>query len=200
MTFPISDLDLDLSNINKNLPLELFNVINDTINETSVVCPELVIGDHFTENSQMSLADYGFFLSFRNGKTLQSDIEDYMSNFKIGIEPFSKQHISKQRMFIKPEYFKRLSRNFLCNIDYSIDNTYLKTFKGFFLLAGDGSDEKLPDFQKSAKNLIFITHQNTENHVWANFHQYRMYLMDLHLDGILGNYKEGELPLMQQFI
>ena len=121
-----------------------------------------------------------------------------MSNFKIGIEPFSKQHISKQRMFIKPEYFKRLSRNFLCNIDYSIDNTYLKTFKGFFLLAGDGSDEKLPDFQKSAKNLIFITHQNTENHAWANFHQYRMYLMDLHLDGILGNYKEGELPLMQQ--
>ena len=51
----------------------------DTINETSVVCPEFVIGNHFTDKSKMSLADFGFFFNFRKGKTLQRDIEDYMS-------------------------------------------------------------------------------------------------------------------------
>ena len=65
-----------------------------------------------------------------------------MSNFKMGLDPFSRQYISKQRMFILPEYFKSINRNFLINIDYSIDNSYLKTFKGFFLIAGDGSDMK----------------------------------------------------------
>ena len=129
MSFAISDLDLDFNNVNNELPCELFDVINDTINETSVVCPEYVIGNHFTSNSQMSLADFGFFFTFRNGKTLQSDIENYMSNFKMDISPFSKQYLSKQRMFIKPEYFKSLNRNFLCNIDYSIHNPSFKTYK-----------------------------------------------------------------------
>lgn len=62
MSFAISDLDLDFNNVNNELPCELFDVINDTINETSVVCPEYVIGNHFTSNSQMSLADLDFSL------------------------------------------------------------------------------------------------------------------------------------------
>ena len=82
----------------------------------------------------MSLADFGFFFTFRNGKTIQSDIENYMSNFKLGIDPFSRQYVSKQRMFIQPEYFKCLSRNFIVNINYSPYNGYLKTFKGLFFI------------------------------------------------------------------
>ena len=78
--------------------------------------------------------DNSILSDYRNGKTLQSDIENYMSNFKMDISPFSKQYLSKQRMFIKPEYFKSLNRNFLCNIDYSIHNPSFKTYKGFFLL------------------------------------------------------------------
>ena len=120
MSFAIPDLELDFNNVNNEMPCELFDVINDTINETSVVCPEYIIGNHFTSNSQMSLADFGFFFTFRNGKTLQSDIENYMSNFKMGIDPFSKQYLSKQRMFIKPEYFKNLNREFILRIDYNI--------------------------------------------------------------------------------
>lgn len=146
MTFDSSNPELNFSNMQTELPWELFDIIVDTVEETSVVCPEFVIGNHFTPNSQMNLADFGFFLSFRNCKTLQSDIEDYMSNFKIGVEPFSRQYVSKQRMFILPEYFKCINRNFLTNIDYSIDNACLKTYNGFFLIAGDGSDMKLPDF------------------------------------------------------
>ena len=148
------ELELDFNNIHDDLPPELFDVVVDTINETSVVCPEFVIGNHFTDNSKMSLADFGFLFSFRNGKTLQSDIEYYMSNFKMGVDPFSRQHISKQRMFILPEYFKRINRNFLANIDYSINNPNLNTFKGFFLIGGDGSMRNCPIFPKFVKNSM----------------------------------------------
>ena len=126
------EVQLDFNNIHDELPQELFDAVVDTIEETSVVCPEFIIGNHFTDNSKMNLADFGFFFSFRNGKTLQSDIEYYMSNFKMGLDPFSRQYISKQRMFILPEYFKNINRNFLINIDYSIDNSYLKHLKASF--------------------------------------------------------------------
>ena len=178
MSFAISDLDLDFNNVNNELHCELFDVINDTINETSVVCPEYVIGNHFTSNSQMSLADFGFFFTFRNGKTLQSDIENYMSNFKMDISPFSKQYLSKQRMFIKPEYFKSLNRNFLCNIDYSIHNPSFKTYKGFFLLGCDGSDEKLPDFPQIREEFNIHNTPRYTKPCMANFHQYKMYSTD----------------------
>ena len=49
-------------------------------------------------------------------------------------------------MFIKPEYFKNLNREFILRIDYNILNPFYKTYNGFFVYAIDGSDEKLPDY------------------------------------------------------
>ena len=103
MEFDSSNLKLDFNNINQELPPELFDIVVNTIEETSVVCPEFVIGNHFTDKSKLSLSDWGFFLFFKNDKTLQSDIEFYMSNFKMGVSPYSRQYVSKQRMFILPE-------------------------------------------------------------------------------------------------
>ena len=51
MEFNPYDLKLDFNNINQELPPELFDIVVDTIEETSVVCPEFVIGNHFTDNS-----------------------------------------------------------------------------------------------------------------------------------------------------
>ena len=161
-------------------------------------CPEFVIGNHFTDNSKMSLADFGFFFTFRNGKTIQSDIENYMSNFKIDVNPFSRQYISKQRMFIKPEYFKCLSRNFLSNINYSPDTHCLNTYKGLFLLAGDGSDEKLPDYPEIREEFNIHNTPKYTKPCMGKFSSIQDVLNGFMLDGILGNYKEGELPLMHQ--
>lgn len=192
------DLKLDFTNINQELPGELFDVIVDTIDETSVVCPEFVIGNHFTDNSNMSLSDFGFFLFFRNGKSLQSDIEYYMSNFKMDISPFSRQYVSNQRMFILPEYFKCVNRNFLTKIDYSIFNPYLKTFKGFFLIAGDGSDMKLPDYPEIREEFNVNNTLKYTKPCMGKLSSLQDVLNGFILDGILGNYKEGELPLMQE--
>ena len=60
----------------------------DTINETSVVCPEFVIGNHFTDKSKNELSRVWFFLLLlEKVKHYRENIEDYMSNFKIGVEP-----------------------------------------------------------------------------------------------------------------
>ena len=72
MVYSISDLDLNFCNMNDELPCELTDVIKDTIAETAVVCPEYVIGNHFTVNSELSLAEFALFFIFREGKTLQS--------------------------------------------------------------------------------------------------------------------------------
>ena len=146
MVYSISDLDLNFCNMNDELPCELTDVIKDTITETAVVCPEYVIGNHFTENSELSLAEFAFFFIFREGKTLQSDIEMFMSNFKTDVEPFSRQYLSYIRNLIQPKLFKDINHNFLCNINYSPYTPGFNTYKGFFLYGCDGSDEKLPDF------------------------------------------------------
>ena len=97
MVFPISEIDLTFNNFHEEIPYDVVDIIKETIYETSIVCPEYVIGNHFTDNSQMSLADYGFFFTFREGKTIQSDIENYMSNFKMGVDPFSRQNIMQSK-------------------------------------------------------------------------------------------------------
>ena len=50
------------------VPHDVSNILMDTFYETSIVCPEYVIGNHFTSNSEMSLAEYGLFFTFREGK------------------------------------------------------------------------------------------------------------------------------------
>ena len=158
------------------------------------------IGNHFTDNSQMSLADYGFFFTFREGKTIQSDIENYMSNFKMGVDPFSRQNICSQRMFIKPEYFKALSREFLCQIDYTINNPIFKTYKSFFLYAIDGSDEKLPDYPWIREAFNIHSTSNYTKPCMGKFSSVQDVNNGFIWDGILDDYKAGELPLAQKHL
>ena len=90
-------------------------------------------------------------------KIIQSDIECFMSDFKMSEIGLSRQNISKQRMFIKPEYFKNLNREFILRIDYNILNPFYKTYNGFFVYAIDGSDEKLPDYPQVREAFKYFT-------------------------------------------
>ena len=139
----------------------------------------------------MSLADFGFFFTFREGKTLQSDIETFMSNFKPDIDAFSKQFISKQRMYIKPTYFKDLSSEFLCRLDYTVHNPLFKNCKDFFLYAIDGSDEKLPDYPWIREAFNIHSTPNYTKPCMGKFSSVQDVNNGFILDGLLGNYKEG---------
>ena len=151
----------------------------DTFYETSIclsrICNRVIIS---LLNSEMSLAEYGLFFTFREGKSIQSDIECFMSDFKMSeTEIELDRYISKQRnVYVKPEYFKNLNREFILRIDYNILNPFYKTYNGFFVYAIDGSDEKLPDYPQVREAFKYFTvHLIIENLAWANFHQYKTY-------------------------
>ena len=174
----------------------IFDQIHETLKETAVPCPEYVIGNHFGSNAKMSLYDHANFFCFREGKTLQADIENYMINYKKGIDPISRQAVSKQRQFIKPEFFKVINRNYLSKIKYDNGNSLINRHKGFLYVAGDGSDFELPDFLEVREEFGIINTPKYTKPCMGKFSALMDVTNGFLLDGIIGNYKEGELPLM----
>ena len=87
-----------------------FDHVLDAIHDVCQDSGKYVIGNHFTDQSSMSLVDWATFLSFKEDKTLQSDIEDYITKYRPEIEIPSKQFISSQRTFIKPFLFQDISK------------------------------------------------------------------------------------------
>lgn len=66
-------------------------------------------------------------------------MEDYIEDsLNCDFSHYSRPALSKQRTFINPLVFKE--------INYTGNNSFFDDFKGFYILAGDGSDFELPDF------------------------------------------------------
>ena len=56
-----------------------FDHVLDAIKSITQNSEKYVIGNHFTEQSRLTLDDWAIFLSFKEDKTLQSDIENYIT-------------------------------------------------------------------------------------------------------------------------
>ena len=177
-----------------------FDHVLDAIHDVCQDSGKYVIGNHFTDQSSMSLADWATFLSFKEDKTLQSDIEDYITKYKPEIEIPSKQFISSQRTFIKPFLFQDISKKYLELIDYKTDNQTFKTFKGFRLCAGDGSDFEIPDFPETREEFNIKNTPNYRKPAMCKFSSIQDVLNGFILDGIVDDYKAAELPLMHQHL
>ena len=177
-----------------------FDHVLDAIHDVCQDSGKYVIGNHFTEQSSMSLADWATFLSFKEDKTLQSDIEDYITKYRPEIEIPSKQFISSQRTFIKPFLFQDISKKYLELIDYKTDNQTFKTFKGFRLCAGDGSDFEIPDFPETREEFNIKNTPNYRKPAMCKFSSIQDILNGFILDGIVDDYKAAELPLMHQHL
>lgn len=177
-----------------------FDYVLDAINDVTQKSEKYVIGNHFTEQSSLSLADWATFLSFKEDKTLQSDIENYISNYKPELDIPSKQFISSQRSYIKPIMFQDISKRYLELIDYKDDNQTFKTFKGFRLCAGDGSDFEIPDFPETRAEFNIKNTPKYRKPAMCKFSSIQDILNGFILDGTVSDYKAGELPLMHQHL
>lgn len=177
-----------------------FDHVLDAINDVAKNSEKYVVGNHFTEQSNMSLADWGVFLSFKEDRTLQSDIENYITNYKPELDIPSKQFISSQRTYIKPVFFQDISKKYLELIDYKNDNQTFKTFKGFRLLAGDGSDFEIPDFPETREEFNIKDTPKYRKPAMCKFSSVQDVLNGFILDGIVDDYKSAELPLMHQHL
>jgi hypothetical protein len=103
----------------------------------------------FSRERKMSFDDFIIYLFGNKGKTTVLELDDFA---KIKYDDIleckkmkvSKQDISKQRIYIKPEFFKDVNEASIKKM-YSDKFDSLKKFKGFFLLLIDGSEVNLPN-------------------------------------------------------
>ena len=177
-----------------------FDYVLDAINEVTQNSEEYVIGKHFTDQSSLSLADWATFLSFKEDKTLQSDIENYITKYKPDLDILSKQFISSQRTYIKPVLFQDISKKYLELIDYKNDNRTFKTFKGFRLCSGDGSDFEIPDFPETRAEFNIKNTLKYRKPAMCKFSSIQDVLNGFVLDGMVADYKAAELPLIHQHL
>ena len=103
---------------------------------------DYIYGDNrFIRHKYWSFLDYVKHIIFRNKTTLRHSIN---SMYKIlhgyGFKKITASAFCQQRKFIKAEVFKEINKCFLKNIGITDDKKILKTFKGFRVFAGDGSD------------------------------------------------------------
>ena len=155
----------------------------------------------FTRKSKFSFKDYITFIYFNKGLSNQANLEDFVEDdFTNELETITRQAFSKQRTYIKPEVFKEISKQYLININYTKNNDFFKEFQGFRLLGGDGSDFEIPDFEEVRKEFGIKNTDKYRKPANAKFSSIMDLLNGFLLDGILGNYKNGELPLMHQNI
>ncbi len=116
----------------------------------------------FIRNRKMNFQDYIWYLIFQKGRTSSMELDEYLKSknntYKIGI---SKQAFSKQRLNLKPEIFIDLYKDYLDDF-YTNSKEEVKTYKGYYVLAIDGSMFEIPNTE--ALREIFKTQKNSSGH------------------------------------
>lgn len=131
------------------------------------------------------------------GTSNQADLEDFIEDdYTNNLETITRQALSKQRVFINPLVFKEISKEYLRLIGYNRNNYFFKEYKGFRLYGGDGSDFEIPDFEEVRRDFGIKDTPKYRKPAMAKFSSIMDLLNGFILDGIIGNYKQAELPLM----
>ena len=180
----------------------MFYYIKNTFDNIVKPIDKYVIGENkFTRNSKFSFKDYVTFLCFNKGTSNQADLEDFVEdNFTTDIQQITRQAFSKQRTYIYPIVFKEISKQYLLEINYHKNYDFFKTYEGFRLFGGDGSDFEIPDFEEVRKEFQIKDTEKYRKPAQAKFSSIMDLLNGFILDGIIGNYKQAELPLMHKNI
>ena len=154
----------------------------------------------FSRNRKFEFQDIIKFFLFNKGSSNQDDLDDFLEDKfdEVDLE-LTRQNLSQQRTFIDPLVFKEISKEYLKNINYNVNNPLFKTFNGFFLIAGDGSNFEIPDFEDvrkefGIKNDSLVRRKPSD----AKFSGLMDVMNGFLLDGIIGNHRQAELPLMHQ--
>lgn len=154
----------------------------------------------FTRERKFNFKDMTTFFLFNKGSANQNDLDDFIEDKfdEVDIE-LTRQNLSQQRTFINPDVFKEISKEYLKNINYHSNNQLFKTYNGFLLFAGDGSDFEIPDFKEvreefKVKNNSLVKKEPAN----AKFSGIMDVLNGFLLDGIIANHGQAELPLMHE--
>lgn len=151
----------------------------------------------FIRNRKMTFAKLIMFLMNLIRKSLQIEIDDFIDLLNEDME-YSKQALSKSRMKLKPEAFKELNEVLLKG-KYEENN--IKKYKGYRLLAIDGSTVELPRTKELLEKFGEMKTKNKEvKIVGARTSLLYDIENELIIDGTICKYKSSERDLAESHI
>ena len=155
---------------------------------------------HFTRDRKWPFSVFINFMIFRIKTTIRHSINHmYKLLNEFDFKKISPSDFSQQRIFIDPEAFKVINREFLKNIGITDKKRSMKTFKGKRVFAGDGSDLEI--FNLLSTRFDFKVKSKTKKYTYpaiAKFSAVMDVLNGYLIDGTLGNFKEGDLPMIHK--
>jgi hypothetical protein len=155
----------------------------------------------FTRNRKQSFANTLLLMINFLTKSLSLEIENFVHSLKreiISARPFTKSAFVQARKKISPEVFRHLS-NFLIQEFYT-DNLDVELFKGFRILAVDGSRITLPTTQELEDQFGKTTNQSDTYIIQAKVSVLYDVLNNFVLDGILSPVSIGEREMALQHL
>lgn len=172
----------------------------------------IIFGSELKEKSRLSEKDFtrcrkvGFvtllcMILNMIKKSTQLEIDDFMKKFGPDDERYStytKQSFSEARQKLSPEAFRILNNGFVQK--YYEDNDY-KKYKGFRLLAVDGSSIEVPNTEELRKHYGYAGNNNAKQKA-ARAQSSTLYDLEngIVLSSLLGRYDDSERELAMKNI
>ena len=152
-----------------------------------------VLETDFLRRRKQSFPGTVLFLVNLTTKSLAMEIENFISLFKnhFNIKAFTKSAFVQYRKKIKPEVFKHLS-DVIVNEFYTDNETGIKRWKGFRLLAVDGSRLTLPNTDELEGIYGVTRNQNESGVVQCRVSVLYDVINNYVIDGILSPLSKGE--------
>jgi hypothetical protein len=184
--------------VRKNCAFVL-NKLRETIFSEEIILKYKNNPTDFTRNRKQPFGQMLVFMLNLVKKSLVIEIDNFVQFLKLKtdlkeINDFTNSAFVQRRMKINPEVFKHLSAVIIENT-YLESNTTIKYFKGFRLLAVDGSKVTLPYHEKLKE--AFGESKNNTNTTIVQGRASILYdvLNHIALDSVLENLKIGEREL-----
>lgn len=179
--------------------LAILNILRDEVFSDKIILDYKMNETDFTRKRKQPFGSVLLFMFNLLRKSLVIEIDNFIQhlNSRVGlptVESFTKSAFVQQRKKIKPGVFKYLSVVITKNY-YVENNSNIKLFNGFRILAVDSSKITLPYTEELKK--VFGESKNNTNTVVVQARSSVLYdvLNYITLDSSLNNLKQGERQL-----
>ena len=177
----------------------ILNILRDEIFSDKIILDYKMNETDFTRKRKQPFGSVLLFMFNLLRKSLVIEIDNFIQHLNSRVEShtvksFTKSAFVQQRKKIKPDVFKYLSGVITKNY-YVENNSNIKLFNGFRILAVDGSKITLPYTEELKK--VFGESKNNTNTVVVQARSSVLYdvLNHIALDSSLNNLKLGERQL-----
>lgn len=157
------------------------------------------LGNSFSRNRKLSFSNTVFFICSALRKSIASEITNFIEDYKhLKFPSITKQAFSKARQNISSQAFAELCRLFVEKF-YKL-NKNLNTWKGFNILAVDGTSLQVPDTKECGEYFGLSSNQNKTRTAVATASALYDVLNDIVVDARITKFRTSERLIAKQHI